>query len=261
MTKRSQRLLEEIEAGALDQGTPIGDLLRKVIALGGQAGSEDMRDWATRELRGYGADDELPAYRTIQAPLQVDMANARYVLKGQTISPWELPEVAQGAITNELVLRKESIDDIDRFARQASDGVVRLSPPGAQELVVIMNSEGNVNGHVHRLYWGVSPVSLAGVVEQVRTTLIVMVAELRATMPDQAEVPPADVATNAINFAVTGQRNKINFTAGQADSPISAPPSEEHRRRWLRTVGVVLGILLAFAGAVFALMQAQGWSF
>jgi choline-glycine betaine transporter len=40
---------------------------------------------------------------------------------------------------------------------------------------------------------------------------------------------------------------------------------EEHPRRWVRIVGTVivaiLGILLAFAGALFALMQAQGWRF
>jgi hypothetical protein len=105
VNKRSQRLLGEIEAGALDQKTPISGLLRKVIALGGQAGSAELRDWATRELRGYGPDDELPPYRKIGAPLQLDMSNMRYVLTGQTISPWELPEVAHDKITNDLDLR------------------------------------------------------------------------------------------------------------------------------------------------------------
>lgn len=72
MTVRSARLLQEIEAGALDSKTPIGELLRKVIALGGQSGSEELRDWATRELRGYGPGDELPEYRKVAAPLHVD---------------------------------------------------------------------------------------------------------------------------------------------------------------------------------------------
>jgi hypothetical protein len=33
------------------------------------------------------------------------MSNMRYVLTGQTISPWELPEVAHDKITNDLDLR------------------------------------------------------------------------------------------------------------------------------------------------------------
>ena len=69
MSNRSNRLLGEIEAGALDRRTPIGDVLRKVIALGRQAGSAELRDWATRELRGYGADDEIPVQ--VGAPLQI----------------------------------------------------------------------------------------------------------------------------------------------------------------------------------------------
>ena len=266
MTKRSQRLLGEIEAGALDQKTPIGDLLRKVIALGGQAGSAELRDWATRELRGYGPDDELPSYRKIGAPLQLDMSNMRYVLTGQTISPWELPEIARDKITNDLDLR-HGIGEIEQMARRCEPGdAVKLSPPLSQEVVVIMNRQEHLNGHVHSLYWGVSPVTLDGVVEQVRTTLTVMVAEIRDTMPDEAEIPSAEVATNAITFAITGKRNKVNFTAGQGKAKVPAPaPEEEHPRRWVRIVGVViasiLGILLAFAGAVFALMQAQGWRF
>jgi hypothetical protein len=147
-------------------------------------------------------------------------------------------------------------------------GAVKLSPPLSQEVVVLMNRQEHLNAHVHRLYWGVSPVTLDGVVEQVRTTLTVMVAEIRDTMPDHAEIPSAEVATNAITFAVTGKRNKVNFTAdqGEAKVPAAAPEEEEeHPRRWLRITGTViaaiLGILLAFAGAVFALMQAQGWRF
>jgi hypothetical protein len=49
---------------------------------------------------------------------------------------------------------------------------------------VIMNAQEHVNGHVHRLYWSASPVSLEGVIEQARITLTVMIAEVHATMPD-----------------------------------------------------------------------------
>jgi hypothetical protein len=45
------------------------------------------------------------------------------------------------------------------------------------------------------------------VVDQLRTALTVMVAEIRANMPDRALIPAAEVATKA----VTGKRNQINL--------------------------------------------------
>ena len=60
VTKGTDRLLREIEAGALDQRTSMADLLRKAIVVGGRSGSAELREWAVRELQGYGPDDELP---------------------------------------------------------------------------------------------------------------------------------------------------------------------------------------------------------
>ena len=62
MTKRST-LLEQIEQAALDDTADITGALRKCVALGGQSGSEELRTWATRELKGYNASDQLPEYR------------------------------------------------------------------------------------------------------------------------------------------------------------------------------------------------------
>jgi hypothetical protein len=42
VTKRSDRLLEEIEKGALDSGKPIAEVLRKAITLGGRADSAEL---------------------------------------------------------------------------------------------------------------------------------------------------------------------------------------------------------------------------
>jgi hypothetical protein len=68
-----------------------------------------------------------------------------------------------------------------------------------------MNAKRQGNGQIDRLYWGVSPTALAGVVDQVRTTLTAMAAEMRATMPQGTEVPCPDVANNAYHVAVEGQ--------------------------------------------------------
>jgi len=256
-------LLREIESGALDHATSIGDLLRKVVALGGRAGSTELRDWARRELQGYELTDDLPEYRKVAAPLQIDGINPAWSVRRQTISQMELPEFARGVITNDLQLR-QSISEIERLAQRCPPGdVVKFQHPGGQDVVTFMNRQQNVNGHIQALYWGVSPVVLEGVVDRVRTTLTVMIAEINANLPDGTDTPPAEVATNALNFAVTGKRAKINFAASQGGGTVmtGSPESDEQPRPWLRVAGAVLVGLITIIAAILALMQVQGWQF
>jgi hypothetical protein len=260
VNKRSQCLLQKIEDDALDQKTPVGDLLRMVIILGGQADSAKMRDWARRELEGYGPDDELPPYRIIAAPLRMDWGSVRVVLRGETISPWELPDFARDKMTDEVHLRF-GIAEIEQMARRTEPSkLVELPPPGAADLVALINARDHRNRHLERLYWGVSPVALAGVVDQVRTTLTAMTAEIRAIMPEGMEVPSPEVANNAHHVVVEGgKRHTINVTAPPGGSTVATAAAES--RQWVRiAAGVLLG-LLTIAGVVFALMQAQGWRF
>lgn len=68
MRHKREGLLAQIEAGVLDDTVPLSSLLQKCIVLGGQAGSEKMRDWARQELNGYKGDTEAwPDYRHIPA--------------------------------------------------------------------------------------------------------------------------------------------------------------------------------------------------
>lgn len=263
MTKRSDRLLQEIEAGALDSRTSIADVLRKAIALGGRSGSTELRDWAARELKGYEPDNKLPSYRRIVAPLQMDAGTMSGIIRNQSLSSWQLPEFAQDKITNDVPLSM-GIAEIERLARRCPPGeVVELGPPGSQELVMIMNGTQQWNGHIERIYWGVSPVAMEGVVEQVRTALTVLVSEIHANVPDGTVIPPGDVTDSALNVALSGNRNKykINVIAAQGgnEATITGPPDEP--RHWLRTAGVVLLGLITVAGVIFALMQAQNWKF
>lgn len=89
----------------------------------------ELRDWATRELKGYGPNDELPEYRKIVAPLHLDAMNMRWIMKGQQVSPTELPDFARDKINNDLNLRM-GIAEIEKLARQTGpdDDVVKLQP-------------------------------------------------------------------------------------------------------------------------------------
>ena len=47
----------------------------KCIVLGGEAGSEKMRDWARQELHGYAGADTVPDYRHVPAAVMRVITN------------------------------------------------------------------------------------------------------------------------------------------------------------------------------------------
>jgi len=73
MASRDQKIINEIEAGALDENTPIASVLRKCLVLGGRVGSADLRDWARRELHGYEKNIDIPPYQIVAAHIKIDV--------------------------------------------------------------------------------------------------------------------------------------------------------------------------------------------
>src|SRR3546814_13746052 len=92
MARSADGLLSQIEDGAPDSSTPLADTLRKCVALGGQAGSAALRDWAWREMDGYGPEGELPASRTVGAIIAIAGATINAAIPDQQNAPHDLPQ-------------------------------------------------------------------------------------------------------------------------------------------------------------------------
>ena len=105
MAKRDKSLLSQIEQEALDERQPLSGALRKCVSLGGLAGSSDLRDWATKELRGYSGGDELPSYRTVGAPIFVDAVKGNVQITGQQIGRMALPDFVRDNVDEKVELR------------------------------------------------------------------------------------------------------------------------------------------------------------
>lgn len=263
MTSGNQSLLNEIERGALDDDTPIASTLRKCVILGGQAGSTELRDWAIRELRGYEKVEDLPPYRVIGAPIQVNAMVGNGWVKGQRISPSEIPPVLAEHMKEELPLR-HGIGEIETMLQRAkSDGSVHLSL--SADAARIFNQEvQRPFQRVTDIYWAVSVGTLAGVVDQVRTTLAELVAEIRAGLPAGQEVPSAELTRQALNVAVTGFGARVTLNNAQSSSgsqsSISIDESQagaEDRRFWTRSrrIGGLMVGLATVAATVLAALQ------
>ena len=110
-------LLEQIEHDVLTS-QPLADTLRKCVLLGGKAGSVELREWATRELRGYDTKDDAPAYRTVGAPILADAVTGNAIVKGQPIGVSSLPDTARKKISNQYTLL-EGIGELEAMAASA----------------------------------------------------------------------------------------------------------------------------------------------
>ncbi|MXY10810.1 MAG: hypothetical protein F4Z00_12810 [Acidimicrobiaceae bacterium] len=250
-------LLDKIESEAL--GGDVVKALRLCISLGGHSASAELREWATRELRGYGGDDELPDYRRIQAPLCVDTISPTGIAKGLSISTFQLPEFVREDITEELDLT-HSVPELLGMVRTAErEGEsVRLLPLGASEVLLYMNQSGEYRPHVERLYWQVAPTAISGVVERVCTDIVELVGEMRAGLPKGQDLPSPDVASQAVNVVVKGDGHRVVVKNVRQESGDGAP-EESPRHRTLKVIAWVATIVAAIVSIVaFLYMQLSG---
>jgi len=262
VAKREDTLLAQIERDALDESVSVATALRKCIALGGKSGSEKLRDWATRELRGYDgvAQGDLPPYRIVAAPLKMDAITPRAQITGQQFSPSVLPDAVPRGYIKEEVPFRQGVGEIEAMAKRSS---INLMPERASDIVLLMNEEaGDPFQQILSIYWSVAPAALEGLVDQVRTALVQLVAELRASMSDADELPSAEAANQAVTLVMTGKRAQANVTTAQASSgsnaTVNAPQQPEESGWWTRGRKIVaaVGVVATVAGTVFAGIQA-----
>lgn len=211
-------LLAEIQADVLDESKALPGILRKCIALGGESGSAELREWAVRELKGYGDPGELPSYRVIYAGIRVDAVTASAVIKGQSISSRDLPDFVAEKFDERLELR-QALGELEALAAryESINGSIQLSLPMGTDIAKYMNyAIGNRFQSIQAIYWAVEPAVVRGVIDKVRTVLTELVAELRAGLPEGEEIPSADLANQAINIAVYGDKARVTVTSAQA---------------------------------------------
>ncbi len=216
MARSVPGLLDQIEAGALDGQAPLADVLRKCVTLGGRAGSADLRDWARRELDGYGDGSvELPAYRIVRAAVRIDGADLAKMVRGQQLSRWEIPEFARETITDEAPI-PYGVAELEKLA--SSTDTLHLQHPGMPDLITYMNSQAPFGTSYQSMYWAVAPTSIHGILDIIRTNLVALVAEMRAVGVE--DLPTAEAANQAVNVVIKGaKRSPITISTNQASGP------------------------------------------
>jgi hypothetical protein len=185
--------------------------------LGGDTHSTALRTWALHELQGYeNSDVPIPDYRRIPAPLMMDYAAGMGVVTGHQVSYFELPDFAQDALGNELRLGT-GVHQIESLIASHRDRTVPLGPSMAADLAQLMSQQ--LGRHITRLYWSVHVSALEGVLDQIRTRLVQLVAELLAAMSRGQQDPTPDQVDQVLQHIPS-----INITAGDNSSINVAAP-------------------------------------
>ncbi|MCC9173245.1 AbiTii domain-containing protein [Arthrobacter sp. zg-Y179] len=266
MTRADRGLLAQIENGALDSSSSLADTLRKCVALGGLAGSEELRDWARRELEGYRVEDELPYYRTLPGTVKIDGVTFNAVITGQQLSSYEIPEFAREEITAGVKMT-QGIAELELIERSGSE--VKLQHPHMQNLVAYMNSQrAERDGTITTMYWVVGRASVLGAIDAVRTNLVALVAEMRAMSVGTGAIPTTEIAERAVQVVIYGaKRSPITVNSALATGSSSASvdagaaPSAPASRipGWVRGPwGFTVG-LATMIGAYAGIAAGMGW--
>jgi hypothetical protein len=266
LAQRPNKLLAQIESEALDERLPVAGALRKCVALGGKAGSSDLRDWATSELRGYEDEAALPPYRVVPAPLRIDGATARGLITGQPIAPSMLPDFVQEKVKEEFKFMA-GVGELEAVAgsAEAAGDPVKLQLPMGGDVARLMNAEHqDPSQTILAVYWAVSPATVRGILDQVRTILIQLVAELQASTPTGQDVPTSEATNQAVNVAVHGRRSKVIVNAPQAaegsTATITADAAAPAESGWwtrARRIGAFVVGVATIAAAVLGYLQLQ----
>ncbi|MFH9889020.1 hypothetical protein ACH4OQ_08255 [Streptomyces luteogriseus] len=270
MTTPDIRGLEQLERAVLDDTASLATALRRCIMLAGYAHHGELRAWALKELEGYAAADELPSYRKVPAALEVvvDLYMPGQIIRGNTqrISPGQLPQPARDRGIGESAPIRQGVRELEAVVTRG-DTVVRLSPPGSAEYVLLMTQEqhqlGNEGSHITSLHWDVSVASIEGVLDHIRTRLTQFVAEVRAAMPAGQQNPNPDQIDSAAQQALNitgGDGSTFNITAsnakadrgGTASANINEPTPATPQPWWHRSsvIWTAIGAVAATASVI-----------
>jgi len=235
-------LLRSLRDRALDESEPLAGLLRKCLLLGAETGSSALRDWARLELNGYPDKASVPDYRIIASvPMVMDSLSGNYWTKGQTVTRFQFPEGPQKYVDEELHLT-QPIEELERLAQGDSLSVTTAGLSVAQAM---WNREISPYQSIVNLSFTLSGSVIAGILGQVRTKLVDLIADLTTTTP-LTELPRREDVDAAMQQRIGHVGDVYTTTVVKPTGPVAIGASAT------ATAGISIDETLALLDAVRA---------
>ena len=203
------KMLDDIIDGAVDDSTSLASLLRKCLVVADKLKNRKLKKWVLSELNGYGEGDELPEYRILSINAVGMVLAIHQVIKNQPIPAMLMDEEHRHWATTARLA--QPISGYETLADKGSDTLAIAWPADLVSYYQERFFEGRVLNRAHQ----VIPVSsLKGIIDKVRSRLLLFALELRnelgETEPTPQNPPPA-VVENQVTQIIFGQ---INVSGG-----------------------------------------------
>ncbi|MFC7593690.1 hypothetical protein ACFQU3_00080 [Terrabacter sp. GCM10028922] len=242
-------LLQSLRGHVLDESQSLAGLLRKCLVLGAETGSDALRDWARRELNGYGDEDVLPDYRNVgRVPISIDSVSGRWHSTQQALSYLQIPQGVRKFIPEELLLR-QPVDELEAWV--VKDETITMSSGMMPAAAQMWSQQLGPFQEVLRMYWALSPALVAGILGRVRNTLVDFVAELTSDVP-LTELPTRATVDAAFAAKVMHMGDTYNTHIAGPSGPVAVGKRAKAEQEGvsLNDVILVLGKVQAYADAV-----------
>lgn len=209
-------LLRSLRERMLDESEPLAGLLRKCLLLGAETGSVALRDWARKELNGYGDQDAVPEYRRLTGvPISVSSIIGNTRVTGQTISRFQLPQEAWEYLPDPMTFR-QPVEELQQMSGLKS---LSFSSPGLSMAQVIWNQQLGPFESITGLSYTITGSVVAGMLGQVRTQLVDIIADLTAETP-MSELPSKRQVDTAVSEHI-GAGTVYNTTINTPTGPVA----------------------------------------
>lgn len=228
-------LLTSLRSQLLDESEALAGLLRKCLLLGAETGSSSLRQWARYELNGYDADADLPQYRRLPTPvISVDSISGNTWAKNQTFHRLQLPAEAQKVVPEYLPLH-QPVEELEKMSASKS---LSFAGPGLAYAQTLWNNELGPFQQITGMSFKLSGSAISGVLGQVRTQLVDLIADLTA------DTPLAELPGKAQVDAAVGQHIGTQYvtTISSTNAPTAIGTKAKARSEGL-SVGEVIELL------------------
>ncbi|MCP2317942.1 hypothetical protein APR12_003295 [Nocardia amikacinitolerans] len=221
-------VMENLRRRVIDESEPLAGLLRTCLLLGAETGSDALRAWASAELHGYDAQDEVPKYRRLQMSLTVDGWIGAMPRHGYSVAVWHLHQEDRERLQAMKVL--QSVEELESLATSTKP----LQHRHDGLLVAARRAEGIPFTRVEQAYCLTSPAAMAGIVGKIRTTLVEMVADMTRDVPFDG-LPPRNQVDSAVQVNLHGSQDQYHIKVGTNSGVIGQGPGSSQTQHVTNT--------------------------
>jgi len=203
-------ILKSLRDQVLDESESLAGLLRRCMALGAVTGSDELRTWASNELKGYDDESPLPPYRAIAAPLYINLRGGYEVENGRQISHLQIPSELRQYVPEKLNYR-QPVEELQQMASSRE----KSQKMGYEIFSVVTEEWTKLLGPwqaVTSLHYSVMPSTVGGIVSTIRTTLLEIVIDLAKDVP--LDRLPSQAKVDSVVQVHIGSKDEYQVSVG-----------------------------------------------